>query len=151
MRGSTMPPLSQKNINHTTLESNSTRKQHSVLFAGLKGADNGVGCFPLLLHRQQSKKAQGWSVGRERRKSSTAESQGRGMQELWRTYGQEKKLGNGICSIGKVQDSHLHVLGLFSCRVSTLFSVTQDLQQALGSRPSSCTCEHEGTVVTLHP
>lgn len=73
------------------------------------------------------------------------------MQELWRAYGQEEKLGHGACFTGKVQGNHLLVLGLPSCRVPTLFSVTQDLQQALGSWPSSCMCEHQGTVVTLHP
>lgn len=40
-------------------------KQHFVLSAGLKGVDSGVGCFPPLFLRQQSKKMQGWRVGRE--------------------------------------------------------------------------------------
>lgn len=60
-----------------------------------------------------------WAGKARMNKTSTAESQARGMQDLWRTYGQEKKFGHGICFIGKVQDNHLHVLGLFSCRVPT--------------------------------
>lgn len=76
---------SQKNINHTALESSSTRKQHSVLFAGLKGADNGVGCFPLFLLRQQSKKAQGREAKNEQVQHSREPRKGdaRVVENLW--------------------------------------------------------------------
>lgn len=52
-----------------------------------------------------------WAGKARMSKSSTAERQGRGMQELWRAYEQEEKLGHRTCFTGKVQGNHLHVLG----------------------------------------